>query len=59
MMFKNGLFLVSIGLIIAVVNVDAQAGTYNWLSLVTALFIALMGLSLIWFDYRKKKKVPK
>lgn len=55
MMFKNGLFLISIALIIAVVSVDAQKGMYDWLSLITATFLALIGLVLIYLDKRKKK----
>lgn len=55
MMFKNGLFLVSISLIIAVVSVDAKIGYYDWFSLVTASALGIFGLALIWYDRRKKR----
>lgn len=51
-MEKNGLLLISIGLIIFVVSANAVQGTYDFLSMITAVsFIAVGG-----FLFRKGKK---
>lgn len=51
-MEKNGLLLISIGLIIFVVSANAVQGTYDFLSMITAVsFMAVGG-----FVFRKGKK---
>lgn len=51
-MEKNGLLLVSIGLIIFVVSANAVQGTYDILSMITAFSFIVVG----GFVFRKGKK---
>lgn len=54
-MAKNGLFLISIGLILIMLSANAKTGVYDGLSLVTAAFLILSGISLmLWAKHRKK-----
>ncbi|MFC6348400.1 DUF3188 domain-containing protein [Vagococcus carniphilus] len=52
MMEKNGLALISIGLVIFVVSANARLGTYDFLSMITAGSFMMIGL----FVFRKGKK---
>lgn len=52
MMEKNGLALISIGLVIFVVSANARLGTYDFLSMITAGSFIAIGL----FVFRKGKK---
>lgn len=51
-MEKNGLLLVSIGLIIFVISANAQTGTYDFLSMITAVSLMVVGIIIS----RKGKK---
>lgn len=51
-MEKNGLLLISIGLIIFVVSANALQGTYDFLSMITAVSFMVVG----GFVFRKGKK---
>ncbi|WP_314068241.1 LPXTG cell wall anchor domain-containing protein [uncultured Vagococcus sp.] len=54
-MTKNGLFLVSIGLILVMLSANAKTGTYDGLSLVTAAFLILSGVGLMLWAKRRRK----
>ncbi|MFW3537878.1 DUF3188 domain-containing protein [Vagococcus fluvialis] len=51
-MEKNGLLLVSIGLIVFVLSANARLGTYDFLSMITAFSLMAAG----GFIYRKGKR---
>ena len=53
-MEKNGLLLISIGLIIFVVSGNARLGTYDFLSMITAVSFMLVGVVI--FSRGKKKR---
>lgn len=55
-MLKNGLFIVSLGLIAFVYSVDAVAGTYNWANLVTAVFLMAVGGVVAFKGYARNKR---
>lgn len=55
MMAKNGLFLISIGLILIMLSANANTGVYDGLSLVTAAFLIIVGIALmLWHKKRAK-----
>ena len=53
-MEKNGLLLISIGLIVFVLSANARLGTYDFLSMITAF--SLMAAGGIVFRKGKKKR---
>lgn len=58
MMSKNGLFLISIGLILIMLSANAKTGVYDGLSLITAAFLILSGSGLL-FRARKKEQTKR
>lgn len=56
-MTKNGLFLVSIGLVLVMLSANAKTGTYDGLSLVTAAFLILSGVGLMLWAKRRRKTI--
>ncbi|MBP1043810.1 DUF3188 domain-containing protein [Vagococcus sp. BWB3-3] len=55
MMAKNGLFLISIGLILIMLSANANTGVYDGLSLVTAAFLIIVGIALMLWHKRRAK----
>ncbi len=55
MMAKNGLFLISIGLILIMLSANANTGVYDGLSLVTAAFLIIVGIALMLWHKRRTK----
>jgi uncharacterized membrane protein YdjX (TVP38/TMEM64 family) len=55
-MLKNGLFLISIGMICFIYSVNAQTGTYNWPNLIVSIFFIILGISLFIKGNKKEKK---
>lgn len=53
MMAKNGLFLISIGLILIMLSANAKTGVYDGFSLVTAAFLVLSGIGLMFWAKRR------
>lgn len=54
-MFKNGLCVLSIGLMIFIYSVNANTGSYNWLNLITSVSIIFLGGILTWKGYTRDK----
>lgn len=58
-MTKNGLFIVSIGLILFVYNANAQTGEYNMLNLLSAGILIVAGSIVTYMGIKKEKKINK
>ncbi|WP_218144097.1 hypothetical protein [Amphibacillus marinus] len=55
-MDKWGLFMVSIGCLLLLFSANARTGNYDYLSLVTAIFLIVVG-SVLAFKYKQPKKM--
>lgn len=56
MMSKNGLCLISLGLILVMLSANAKTGVYDGLSLVTAAFLILSGGGLMLWAKRRNNE---
>ncbi|MDH6364465.1 cbb3-type cytochrome oxidase subunit 3 [Enterococcus sp. PF1-24] len=54
-MVKNGLFIMSIGFLLFVYSANAATGEYNWINLLSAVFLIAIGF----FVYRRGAKKEK
>ncbi|KAF1303476.1 hypothetical protein IV487_09325 [Enterococcus saccharolyticus] len=57
-MLKNGLFLISVGMIFFLYSANAQTGTYNWPNLIVAIFIIVIGV-ICFIVGNKREKIKK
>ena len=55
-MEKNGLFLISIGLIVFMLSSNAKTGVYDFLSIITSVFLIIAGAGLFFWSRRKAKR---
>lgn len=58
-MTKNGLFLISIGLLIFMYSANQNTQQYDILSMVTAIFLVALGSFLVFKDRKKNKQQTK
>lgn len=57
-MMKNGLFLISIGLIIFILSANAKTGQYDFLSIITAVSFMVAG-GFFFFKGKKREEQTK
>ncbi|MGC6767164.1 hypothetical protein [Enterococcus sp. LJL51] len=57
-MTKNGLFIISIGLLMFVYSANAQTGSYNFANIITSLVVMAAGL-FFFVTGRKREKQNK
>lgn len=55
-MFKNGLFLISIGSILFLYSANAQSGEYYWVNLITSIIIMAVGGLIASIGHKRQKK---
>lgn len=55
-MFKNGLFLISIGSILFLYSANAQSGEYHWVNLITSIIIMAVGGLIASIAHKRQKK---
>ncbi|OTN76993.1 hypothetical protein A5886_002073 [Enterococcus sp. 8G7_MSG3316] len=55
-MFKNGLFLISIGSILFLYSANAQSGEYHWVNLITSIIIMAVGGLIASIGHKRQKK---
>lgn len=55
-MFKNGLFIISIGLIAFIYSVNPITGVYQWANLLFAIFLIGIGLGVTIKGHQRNKE---
>lgn len=55
-MFKNGLFLMSLGFLLFVYSANAVAGTYNWPNLIFSLLMITLGGVVAYLGHKRDKR---
>lgn len=55
-MFKNGLFLISIGSILFLYSANAQSGEYHWVNLITSIIFMAVGGLIASIGHKRQKK---
>lgn len=58
-MLKNGLCIVSIGMIFFLYSVNAMTGSVHWANLITSVTVILAGALIAWRGYVRDKKKGK
>lgn len=56
MMFKNGLFIISIGLLTFIYSINTITGVYQWGNVVIAVFLISIGLIFTIKGHRRNKE---
>lgn len=55
-MFKNGLFIISIGLLTFIYSINTITGVYQWGNVVIAVFLISIGLIFTIKGHRRNKE---
>lgn len=55
-MFKNGLFIISLGFLFFVYSANAVTGSYNWPNIITSVALIVLGTVLAIKGRAKEKK---